>query len=44
MEEPDETSLQELHMMKEMGLPTCFFNPPRDLDSDEEVCAVPCVN
>jgi len=36
MDEPDQETLQELHVMKKMGLPTCFFNSPHDLDSDEE--------
>jgi hypothetical protein len=39
MEEPDEASMKELKMMHGMGLPTCFLNSPRGLDSDEdEVC------
>lgn len=36
MEEPDESTLQEFNLMNKMGLPTCFFNSPRDLDSEEE--------
>ena len=32
------TTSQELHLMQRMGLPTCFLNSPRDLDSDDEVC------
>ena len=43
MDEPDQETLQELHAMKKMGLPTCFFNSPQDLDSDEEVCTVQCI-
>ena len=38
MEDPDVTTSQELHLMQRMGLPTCFLNSPRDLDSDDEVC------
>ena len=37
MEEPDPTTLEELQLMQSMGLPTCFLNSPRDLDSDDEV-------
>jgi len=37
MDEPDEQSMKELRMMYNMGLPTCFLNSPRSLDSDEEV-------
>ena len=44
MDEPDQTSLKELYAMRKMGLPTCFFNSPHDLDSDEEVCTVYCIN
>lgn len=38
MDEPDEEILQELEMMKRMGLPTSFFRSPCDLDREEEVC------
>lgn len=37
MDEPDEQSMKELKMMYNLGLPTCFLNSPRSLDSDEEV-------
>lgn len=40
-EEADESTLQELEMMNKMGLPTCFFNSPCNLDSDDKVCNVP---
>ena len=39
-EEADESTLQELDMMNKMGLPTCFFNSPCNLDSDDKVCNV----
>lgn len=35
-EEADESTLQELDMMNKMGLPTCFFNSPCNLDSDDK--------
>ncbi|KAJ7337729.1 hypothetical protein OS493_007882 [Desmophyllum pertusum] len=40
MDEPDEAILQELEMMKKMGLPTCFFKSPCDFDSEEKL--IPC--
>ena len=43
MEEPDPETIQELQLMQRMGLPTCFLNSPRDLDSDEEVCTACCI-
>lgn len=42
MDEPDEEILQELEMMKRMGLPTSFFRSPGDLDREEEVCTFYC--
>ena len=42
MDEPDEANLQELEVMKKMGLPTSFFRSPCDLDLEEEVCTFYC--
>ena len=36
MDEPDEQSRKELQIMYKMGLPTCFLNSPRSLDSDND--------
>ncbi|KAK3730853.1 hypothetical protein QZH41_009967, partial [Actinostola sp. cb2023] len=36
MDEPDEQSRKELQIMYKMGLPTCFLNSPRSLDSDDD--------
>lgn len=38
VDEPDDEMLQELEMMKTMGLPTSFSKSPFDLDSEQEVC------
>ncbi|KAL9982161.1 hypothetical protein ACROYT_G010971 [Oculina patagonica] len=40
VDEPDDEMLQELEMMKTMGLPTSFSKSPFDLDSEQEL--VPC--